>query len=180
MLDIHAPQLDIGALAIRAYTAGDHNAVLDLFEGPAFYFRTYRPDLLSEDQITALVGGTDLVCRYEGAVVGLFAADPLPAGYPGHCQVHVRFADWFDPQAAAAVARRLIAGLAERSPVRRLTHLVPGFDGPGRALAKAAGFRDEGELAGLLRQNGRRWPVHYFALRIDAYPVGASLAEGDS
>ena len=82
LLDIHAPQLDIGALAIRAYTAGDHNAVLDLFEGPAFYFRTYRPDLLSEDQITALVGDTDLVCRYDGAVVGLFAADPLPAGYP--------------------------------------------------------------------------------------------------
>lgn len=116
-----------------------------------------------------------MCCRVGGRLAGLFAADPLPAGYPGHHQVHMRFAGWLSDDLAAGVCRRLIAGLADRMQVRRLTHLVPGFDGRGLALAAAVGFRDEGALDGMVNARGRRWPLHYLALRVPSYPLAVGV-----
>jgi hypothetical protein len=145
--------------------------VLELFQDRDFHYRTYRPDLLCEQQIDDLVGTNDLCCIHNGRLIGLFAADPLPAGFPGHHQIHMRFAPWFADETASRVVAGLIRGLADHTPVRRLTHLVAGFDTRGQRLAAAAGFRDEGTLSGLIEEHGRRWPVHYFALLIGSYPV---------
>ncbi len=161
---------------MNAFGTGDLAEVLELFEDRTFYYRSYRPDLLAEQQIADLLGPADLCCRIGPRLAGLFAADPLPAGYSGHHQVHMRFAPWVPGPVAARLVRRLIAGLADRTPVRRLTHLVPGFDERGRTLAADSGFRDEGALAGLLSERGRRLPVHYFALLRPDYPVHTRIS----
>lgn len=175
--ELGTPQLSAVPLA-----EVDLDDVLGLFTEPTFYYRTYRPELLSEDEILALLPERTLVCRAGSRPVGLLDAEDLGAGYPGHYQLYLRFAAPVELAVAAATASGLLDGLRERHPVGRITHEVYEFDEPGRQLALRLGFRDEGVLAGLVERDRRRWGVRYLAWYHDpgGWPLGGLPAPASS
>ena len=141
----------------------DPSTTYSLFTEPDFYYRTLIPDLLSDNEIRALVGARTLLCRRDGVPAGLIGLPAPDSDYPAHFLLQARFARSCPlPEAVAAVEDALRA-LTTFRPVHRISHEVCDGDRRGIELAEAVGLELEGTVPGVLALAGGRHGIRYYA-----------------
>jgi hypothetical protein len=138
-------------------------SIRDLFTAPDFYFRTHIPDLLSADEVDALVPAEALLCSQAQHPIGLVWLELLPAGYPSHYFLHARFSHRASGATAAAAVEQAVRTLAAKRPMYRISHEVCEVDDRGLALAEAIGFELEGSVPDLVALGGERYALRYYA-----------------
>lgn len=140
----------------RPVTDADHDAVLDFFTEPDFYFRTGRPATRPQWEVLSLLDEDTRLLSADGRPVGLYALETMGGEHACHFVLHLRLTARLRTDAWASAYRELVLALRWQREVVRLAVVVGEFDDRGLTAARLAGFTEEGVLTGHLVHDGHR------------------------
>jgi hypothetical protein len=171
------PALVPTAIRLEPVTAGNRDAVHDLFAARDFLFKTTLPWLADPAEIDGLLTEDTRAITEGDAVLGLVELEPASV-QAGHHRIHYRLRGDLAPERWSSVLDAVIAHNRDEHGVLRLTFLVHEFDDRGLELAWRCGLEDEGALPGTVQRQGRRTSTRFFARIYEPSGRATAVAEG--
>jgi hypothetical protein len=147
----------------RPCADADQEAVLELFTEPDFFYRTAHPDTRPQWEILELIDADTRLLFADGALTGLYTAEPVGSEHSGHLQLHLRLRASAPEALWAAAYGQVVRALRWSGDVVRLSMQIGEFDERGLRAARAIGLTPEGTLGNLCVRGGRRHGFVFFS-----------------